>query len=217
MRILVPSGEGFSMSRKHPPILKSLLLPPSLLLEVISVISVSAMNRYRAERRRSESISSFTPNSMRHQKSFPSRIKIAPGEALRLLWCFFGGWGVNSPEKERSDFQLLAGLVGNKKRAFAYPRFALGNRTVFLLLTGLQIRSHVAARFESVEPLQRTLDVDNWAIKLRASETLDGSLQKACIPRVKRMRNHRNFVLGTSGIFGFWKSHATALLSNRQP
>src|SRR5258708_8265505 len=50
-------------------------------------------------------------------------------------------------------------------------------------------------------------------VKLRASETLDGSLKKACIPRVKRVRNHRTFVLGTSGIFGFWKSHATVLLS----
>src|SRR5258708_35982281 len=68
MRILGPSGEGLSMSRKNPPILKALLLPPSLLLEVISVISVSATNRYRAERRRSEFISSFTPNSLRHQK-----------------------------------------------------------------------------------------------------------------------------------------------------
>src|SRR5258708_13485064 len=56
------------MSRKHPPILRSLLLAPSLVLEAISVISVSAMKRYRAERRRSESISSFTPNSLRHQK-----------------------------------------------------------------------------------------------------------------------------------------------------
>src|SRR5260370_12158246 len=123
MRILVPSGEGFSMSRKHPPILKSLLLPPSLLLEVISVISVSAMNRYRAERRRSESISSFTPNSMRHQKSFPSRITIAPGDALRFLWCFFVVWGGNSPEKERSDFQLLAGLVGKQKASIPLPAF----------------------------------------------------------------------------------------------
>ena len=55
------------MSRKHPPILKSLLLPPSLVLEAISVISVSAMNRYRAERRRSESISSFTPIAYRER------------------------------------------------------------------------------------------------------------------------------------------------------
>src|SRR5260221_14368225 len=119
MRILVPSGEGFSMSRKHPPILKSLLLPPSLLLEVISVISVSATNRYRAERRRSEFISSFTPNSLRHQKSFPSRIKIAPGEALRLLWCLFVVRGVNSPKKERQRLPTARGISRkNKKRGY---------------------------------------------------------------------------------------------------
>ncbi len=40
----------------------------------------------------------------------------------------------------------------NVKRIFLYEP---------LLLTGLQIWSQVAARFESVEALQRTLDVDN--------------------------------------------------------
>jgi len=75
----------------------------------------------------------------------------------------------------------------------------------------------VAARFKSVEPLQRTLDIDNWAVKVPTSKTLDGPLKKACIPRVKRVRNHRNFVLGTSWIFGLWKSHTTQLHLNRQP
>ncbi len=51
----------------------------------------------------------------------------------------------------------------------------------------------------------------------RASETFNGSLKKACIPRVKRTRNHRNSVLRTGRVFGIWTSHATALLSNRQP
>jgi hypothetical protein len=58
---------------------------------------------------------------LRHQKSFPSRIKIAPGEALRFLWCFFVVWGVNSPEKERSDF-LVRGISRKTKSEYSLTR-----------------------------------------------------------------------------------------------
>src|SRR6266404_3852572 len=42
-RISVPSGEGFSMSRKHPPALRSLVLALSSVSEAISITSASAI------------------------------------------------------------------------------------------------------------------------------------------------------------------------------
>jgi hypothetical protein len=42
-RIAVPSGDGFSMSRKHPPTLRSLVLALSFVSDTISVISASAI------------------------------------------------------------------------------------------------------------------------------------------------------------------------------
>src|SRR5467141_75807 len=42
-RISVPSGDGFSMSRKHPPALKSLVLALSFVSDTISAISASAI------------------------------------------------------------------------------------------------------------------------------------------------------------------------------
>ena len=55
-RTSVPCGVGFSMSRKHPPRLRSLVLAASFVSDEISIASASAMNGYRGERRRSESI-----------------------------------------------------------------------------------------------------------------------------------------------------------------
>src|SRR5260370_28227197 len=54
--IPVPSGEGFSMSRKHPPTLRSLVLALSVVSLAISVILASAIMGNRGARRRSDPI-----------------------------------------------------------------------------------------------------------------------------------------------------------------